>query len=95
MTFIVQEALSNIRKHARATHVVVHVENGRDFKASVADDGIGIDPKIAAARKGQHVGLSIMEERAKKIGAVLSVESELGHGTRVTVRIPEANRKAD
>ncbi|MDD7442747.1 MAG: histidine kinase [Sutterellaceae bacterium] len=95
VTFIVQEALSNIRKHARATHVVVHVENGRDFKASVADDGIGIDPKIAAARKGQHVGLSIMEERAKKIGAVLSVESELGHGTRVTVRIPEANRKAD
>ncbi len=92
ITFIVQEALSNVRKHAKASHVFVNVDNRKDFRASVQDDGVGIDQELAAKRKARHVGLSIMEERAKKVGAEFSIDSEPGKGTTVSVILPEANR---
>ena len=95
ITFIIQEALSNVRKHAKASHVEVRIENFEDFTASVTDDGIGIDQKLAERRRTHHVGLSIMEERASKVGAELSITSELGKGTCVKVRLPAAARSAD
>ena len=95
VTFIIQEALSNIRKHAKASQVEVRIMNNRDFVASVRDNGVGIDRKLAEERKARHVGLSIMEERAKKIGAELVIDSEPGKGTTVEVRLPEENRKND
>lgn len=94
ITFIVQEALSNVRKHAKAKHAEVRVENYEDFTASVTDDGVGIDRRLAEARRARHVGLSIMEERAKKIGAKLTIESEPGRGTCVKVFLPAAARAA-
>ena len=73
----------------------MRITNNRDFVASVRDNGVGIDRKLAEERKARHVGLSIMEERAKKIGAELVIDSEPGKGTTVEVRLPEENRKND
>lgn len=92
--FIIQEALSNVRKHAQASNVKVTVRNDADLTVSIVDDGVGIDPKLVAERKGQHVGLSIMSERAARIGAQVKVEraSSIG-GTRVTLTLPAASRQ--
>ncbi len=81
--FILQEALSNVRKHARANAVLVRIRNAEDFEMSIMDDGIGIDPQILEARKQSHVGLSIMKERAQKVEGSIAIESELGQGTVV------------
>lgn len=92
--FIVQEALSNVRKHAQADHVYVNVENADYFKVTVTDDGLGLDPELMKEREKSHVGLSIMSERASRIGAELKVEmaSPIG-GTKVTLLLPEDQRR--
>jgi two-component system nitrate/nitrite sensor histidine kinase NarX len=86
--FIVQEALSNIRKHARADSVLVQVRDGRDFSLSISDNGVGFDASAAPAGDS-HVGLHIMRERARHINADLAVDS--GHGTGTTVRLHVAS----
>ncbi|MDO5531641.1 HAMP domain-containing protein [Sutterella sp.] len=92
--FIIQEALSNVRKHAEATSVSVTINNGADLVVSIVDDGVGIEESVVEARKGQHVGLSIMAERASRIGATVKVEraSPIG-GTRVTLTLPASSRQ--
>lgn len=92
--FIIQEALSNVRKHAQASLVKIRVRNDTDLVVSIVDDGVGIDANLVAERKGQHVGLSIMSERATRIGAQVQVEraSPIG-GTRVTLTLPAASRQ--
>ena len=55
---------------------------------SIADDGRGFDPADVAP---QSLGLGIMRERAQKIGATLTIESQIGTGTSVTVRCPLAD----
>ncbi len=78
---IVQESLSNVRKHAKASRVDVELACGRECALCIRDDGIGFD---AAHDAGDtHVGLSIMRERAHRIGAELTLESEPGQGTQV------------
>lgn len=91
--FIIQEALSNVRKHAHASHVNVVVENYEDLRVVVEDDGVGIDEKLVESRKGRHVGLSIMSERASRIGAEVTVEraSDEG-GTRVVLFLVAKDR---
>lgn len=91
--FIIQEALSNVRKHAHASHVNVVVENYDDLRVVVEDDGVGLDPALIESRKGRHVGLSIMNERALRIGAHVTVEraSEEG-GTRVVLFLAAKDR---
>ena len=91
--FIIQEALSNVRKHAQAETVDVRIENGDDLTVSITDDGVGIDDELVQKRKGQHVGLAIMKERASRIGATVKVEkaSPIG-GTRVTLFLPASAR---
>lgn len=71
--FIIQEALSNVRKHAQAQSVLITIDNREDLRVNILDDGVGLDEEVVETRKGQHVGLSIMSERAKRIGASLSV----------------------
>ncbi len=94
--FIMQEALANVRKHSKATQVQVDVRNEEDFELAVSDNGIGIDEGILKARSKRHVGLSIMRERASRIGAVVSVEpvaAELyRNGTTVRLVIPQVAR---
>jgi two-component system, NarL family, nitrate/nitrite sensor histidine kinase NarX len=83
---IVQEALSNVRKHAHAARAVLTVRQAPAWQFDIVDDGIGFDPE--ASRKETRVGLRIMRERAQRIGAELSVRSEVGGGTRVTLAMP-------
>ncbi|KKW68183.1 histidine kinase [Lampropedia cohaerens] len=90
--FILQEALSNIRKHAEASHVKVRVENAQDFTLSVEDDGRGYDPQEVADRGEGHVGLHIMRERAARMNATIHLDSAPGQGTRVSLLLPARER---
>jgi two-component system nitrate/nitrite sensor histidine kinase NarX len=83
---VVQEALSNVRKHARASSVRVQVQQAPEWRFEVADDGIGFDPEAVAG--ASHVGLHIMQERAERIGARVAVYSHIGCGTRVVLTLP-------
>ena len=71
--FIMQEALANVRKHSKATQVLINIEYGAQFKLSVIDNGIGINQDILKKRSKRHVGLNIMGERAQRIGAKVTV----------------------
>ncbi len=85
---IIQEALNNTKKHARANNVRVLLRN-RDgiCRIVVEDDGIGYDEQQSSGsvQLGEHVGLQIMAERATKLGADLKCESEPGEGSRVVL----------
>ena len=83
---IVQEALTNTLKHAKAGNVRVTLKVARKrLRAEVADDGIGFDPDRDYAG---HLGLHSMRERAAKLGGQLRIESKRGSGTRVIAEIP-------
>ncbi len=87
---IVQEALANVRKHARAESATVRlgVEDGR-LAVEVEDDGRGFDAERPRRRPGwPRFGLQTMRERAAAHGAELELESVPGHGTRVAVTLP-------
>jgi signal transduction histidine kinase len=87
---ITQEALNNVVKHARARHAWVRLDctdgdraaAGRSMRLAIGDDGCGFDP---AQVPPDRLGLGIMQERAQAIGASLTVASQPGQGTQVTV----------
>jgi signal transduction histidine kinase len=79
---IAQEALHNVVKHAKATQAVVTLRLNEAPCLSVADNGCGFDP---AAVPPDRLGLEIMRERAEAIGARLSISSEPGEGTQISV----------
>ena len=83
---IVQEALSNTRKHAQATQVWVDVQTQPSWCVRVRDNGRGFDVQ-AGPPDSTHVGLSIMRERAQRIGADLRCESG-PNGTLIELRLP-------
>lgn len=86
MIFILQESLSNIRKHARATHVKFTLsEHGGRFTMTIQDNGQGFDTEKIGEPTGSHVGLHIMQERAKRIHAVLEIRSQPQQGTTVSL----------
>jgi len=83
---IVQESLSNIRKHAEANAVRVLLKGDDlgDYQVLIEDDGNGFISKDTSLNApGEHIGLTIMQERAQRIGGNLKIESELGEGTHV------------
>jgi two-component system, NarL family, nitrate/nitrite sensor histidine kinase NarX len=88
---IVQEALSNVRKHARATQVWLDVQQQPQWRFEVRDDGGGFSPEDGPPDE-THVGLRIMAERAECIGASLDVLSKPGRGTSVALTLPPAAR---
>ncbi len=94
LLFIVQEALSNVRKHAGAQRVLVQLEDRNDFILTIRDDGAGFDPSHLASLGESHVGVDIMRERAARIDAALTLHSQPGKGTTVTVTLPQAQRRA-
>jgi len=83
---VLQEALSNVRKHAGATQVDLEVVKGERWRFSVRDNGVGFD--ASQGRGPSHVGMKIMHERASGIGAEVSVVSEAGQGTTTTLTLP-------
>ncbi|HLF27626.1 MAG TPA: sensor histidine kinase [Anaerolineae bacterium] len=85
---IVQEALTNVRKHASATRATVAVQRCHGaLELTVCDDGVGFEPGQSRAGSRPHFGLSSMRERAEAIGAEFSLDSNPGGGTRVTIRL--------
>ncbi|WP_174362300.1 type IV pili methyl-accepting chemotaxis transducer N-terminal domain-containing protein [uncultured Caballeronia sp.] len=92
--FILQEALSNVRKHASASNVRVVIRNAEDFHLTLQDDGDGYDPADIASRGEAHVGFHIMRERAARLGAQLGLESRPGGGARVHLLLPASRRQA-
>jgi signal transduction histidine kinase len=80
---VVQEALTNVRRHAGATNVRVSLTKAEDeVSVEISDDGSGFDPETPRG-----IGLRSMRERARALGGRLEVESAPGRGTRVLVRI--------
>lgn len=86
---IIQEGLTNIRKHAQATRAWVRFEReGHQARIVVEDNGRGFDSTTAPAGGEEHFGLEIMHERAQSFGGSVELESEIGRGTRVVIRAP-------
>ncbi|MGB7284467.1 MAG: ATP-binding protein [Candidatus Acidiferrum sp.] len=94
---IVQEALTNAVKHAKATSVWISARRENDvLHCSIRDDGGGFDPVLARAasdRKG--LGLIAMQERLTAIGGTLHIESRYGHGTELSIRLPLEDHHAN
>ncbi len=91
---IIQEALNNIRKHSQAhtVRVIMRSDVHGDCRILIEDDGVGMTLQPESDRtSGDHLGLSIMQERAKRIGGKVKIESEPGEGTRILLhfRYPE------
>lgn len=84
---MLQEALSNVRKHAQARMVSVRVQQAPEWHFEVLDDGVGFNAADDAGES--HVGLRIMRERAAHIGARVDLHSAPGAGTQVTITVPQ------
>jgi PAS domain S-box-containing protein len=82
---IAHEALHNAARHARPRVIRIRLSSSPEVILEVADDGMGFD---ASAPHPGHLGLTSMRERASLIQSQLSIDSEPGRGTRVTVRVP-------
>ena len=85
---IIQEALSNVRKHARATQVALRVQQQPVWRFEVCDDGVGFMVYNDLLDE-THVGLRIMKERAQRIDAEIEVVSAPGHGSTMILTLPQ------
>jgi signal transduction histidine kinase len=86
---IVQEALSNVRKHAEATHAAINITGGDDgIKIVIKDNGKGFDTDQAGQVDWTKFGLQNMKERAERINSDLFIKSDRVSGTEVTLNIP-------
>jgi PAS domain S-box-containing protein len=86
----VQEALTNVVRHARASQVVIQLHRDRrTFRCSVQDDGVGFDPDLEAARRGDRgLGLIGIRERLKALGGQLRINAAPGRGTELVMTLP-------
>jgi PAS domain S-box-containing protein len=87
----IQEALSNVRKHAAATEIEIHLaDDGESLVCEIADDGRGFDAGAVRDRPGAalHAGLDTVTERVRAAGGETTVDTAPGKGTRVHLRIP-------
>lgn len=88
---IFQEALNNILKHSQATSVVVHLNFYEEFFImEIEDNGVGfnVEEKKSSSRSSSGVGLKSLYNRAKLIGADLSIDSKPGIGTTILIELP-------
>jgi two-component system, NarL family, sensor histidine kinase DevS len=86
---LVQEALTNVVKHASASHVSLTAkESGGEIRISISDDGAGFDPGVASVGRG----LTGMRERIELLGGEIEVASEPGEGTQIAARVPLRER---
>jgi PAS domain S-box-containing protein len=87
MFHVAREALSNVRRHARATEVEIALRREHDALCLVVrDNGVGF--QAAGDRPEGHFGLDNMQLRARVVGGVLQIESRPGAGTTVSMRVP-------
>ena len=88
-----QGALANVRRHARASRVVVSLsEIGDSVRLDIVDDGIGFDPAAVSARptapESGGYGLRSTRARLRQLGGGLDIESGQGEGTALTAHVP-------
>ncbi len=90
--YIAREALTNVRRHARASSVEVELDYARDrFRLSVRDDGRGMDPGAVAGVSGhEHFGITGMRERARQLQAKIAIFSREATGTELELVVPAA-----
>jgi signal transduction histidine kinase len=85
---IVQEAVTNVARHARASRISVVLERaGQDLILLVSDDGAGFDMK-ALRTSAATLGLRSMEERVQAVGGSITIESAPDVGTAISARFP-------
>jgi two-component system nitrate/nitrite sensor histidine kinase NarX len=89
---IVQEALANIRKHSRAhaVRILLRCDDLGHYHVMLEDDGVGFGDGAAEGAPGEHIGLAILQERARRLGGELTIESEPAEGTRVELNFTSA-----
>ena len=86
---IIQESLSNVRKHARVSTASVSLSRNRDcLEVTIHDDGVGFEPEGVPGSSSGHYGLSVMRERAAEFGGRVDVMSAPGRGTAVFISVP-------
>ncbi len=86
---IIQEALSNIVKHASARHVRIFIALQSDIYAvTIEDDGIGLADRVPSPDSDMHFGLYIMRERAQRISGNILIDNLENNGTRVRLTFP-------
>jgi len=93
---LIQEGLTNIKKHAEATHINVRlVAAYPSLILRIEDDGKGFDVKNrpATSASEKRIGLRSMEQRVKHLHGDMTIQSKPSHGTRVTVKIPLRERE--
>jgi signal transduction histidine kinase len=90
---VIQESLSNVRQHARASAALVCLasDTAGIFAVTVSDNGQGFDPGcIGPPGQAGHFGLSQMRERIRDLGGTMDVRSAVGQGTQIVVTLPRA-----
>ncbi|MDH5593741.1 MAG: ATP-binding protein, partial [Gammaproteobacteria bacterium] len=83
---IIQESLANIKKHSQAhtARIMLHCNGKGQYRILIEDDGVGVvEEETSLSSGGHHIGQSVMQERAQRIKATLTIESEPGEGTQV------------
>jgi nitrate/nitrite-specific signal transduction histidine kinase len=86
---IIQEALTNVRKHAAAGRAWVRLQkDGPWLRVSVEDDGVGWNREASTSRDRLHFGLDTMRERAEGLGGTVEIDTAPGRGTRVVATLP-------
>lgn len=93
---IVQESLTNVRKHSKATRVDINVTAiEKQLELSITDNGIGFPdvPKLDQLINQQHYGLTTMRERARNLGGDLTIATGAAQGTRISVTVPLQDNK--
>jgi signal transduction histidine kinase len=86
---IIQEALTNVRKHARAhsVHIGLSIYDSR-AEVILQDDGAGFDSALLETAEGQKFGLRFMRERAAEVSGSVQIRSVPGEGTQVVICVP-------
>ena len=86
---VIQESLTNVRKHSQASTVRVELRGSDDgLEVEVADDGQGFDPSTTVTSVEKGLGLTSMRERAELAGGSFAVQSNPGQGCRTLLRVP-------
>ena len=88
---VVQEALTNVKRHGRARHVWVALRQTSDMlELAVRDDGVGFEPDtvLNAAARGEGLGLLEMQDRVEQLGGRADIQSQPGRGTSIRIRLP-------
>lgn len=90
---VLQEAVTNVRKHAAARSLVVRIAGAPGLDVEVRDDGVGFDPAAAEGSPAiGHVGLASMRERVELAGGTFAVASAPGEGTSIRFSFPAPRR---